>query len=165
MSNSKAASTKKFNPVQMVLMPVLGLVLVAVLFWPKANIAAPPAVAIMTVDQGDTRGTATQEVKQSRIWPVTSLEDVLAFDPFQPMKSQLSQLTSPVVPQSTQIDRLKNDTREDVVSPSNLGALQAIYFDTRGAAAILNSRVVRVGDVLANGSKVLEITAKGVAIE
>ena len=163
MSNSKAARTKKFNPVQMVLMPVLGLVLVTVLFWPKAKVVETVVVATIPDGLGDIPVVATPIEKSLPTWPVAKLKDVLAFDPFQPIHSQSTALL--VVPKNTQIENTAHDESVVVSTPNNLGTLQAIYFDTRGGAAILDSRVVRVGDVLANGSKVVEITAKSIAVE
>jgi hypothetical protein len=43
--------------------------------------------------------------------------------------------------------------------------LQAIFVDSQGAAAVLDSQVIRVGDTLPSGGRVVEITPEGIKFE
>jgi hypothetical protein len=89
---------------------------------------------------------------------------VIACNPFRPL---LSQTSVAAVETHYDTDAESHDRTDHEVTgvPAPPGTLQAIYFDARGAAAILDARVVRIGDILANGSRVVGINAQGVSLD
>ena len=180
---------------KMALIPALILVLVAVVFWPSGGetvsteTSLVPAIATTNSTKTDAKLVAVKwpsvplnelvafnpfepyEVPPTHEEPVTyetqptaglgaftklfSSDTLGAFKTFWP--SSVSQTMSTSNNKSTSNDRATRYT--------SIGTLKAVYFDARGAAAILDSRVVRVGDTLPSGQRIVEITEQGIKLE
>lgn len=151
---------------KMALIPSLVLVLVAVVCWPTKKQGDAIQTTLMTSDVSNKSATKPATVKPSK-WPTMLLEEIVAFNPFDPhpvlppvdAHEELNTLGEPTVSNE------KQSTREALPRPAPSGTLQAVYFDAKGAAAILDSKVVRVGDVLPSGDRIVEITAQGIKLE
>jgi hypothetical protein len=165
MSNTVAGRTSNSNLMRLLLIPVLCVVLLAVLCWPAAKQDTSASAPLQTSEDAVQKASELPSTKTKRPeWPVATLSDVVAFDPFQPLNS-LATVAPIEVQDNEPIDNINSNDDDALEKPKSVVALQAIYFDKRGAAAILDSRVVRVGDVLANGSKVVGIHAQGVTLD
>ena len=153
--------------------PLLLLVLVAVLLWPSAESDA--AVEPIALTRELSQAAAAQTTAETRTkWPKASLDDVIAFSPFEPQpkadpeqdreRALLELANQPGGDETTAGDE-PSKSSAPVPRHIPLGKLQAIYFDTRGGAALLDSKVFRVGDTLPDGRRIAEITAEGIRLE
>ena len=175
------------------LIPALILVLVAVVFWPSGESSSsiePIGLAPTTAIKPANKDVKTAAPK----WPQVSLQELIAFNPFEPYEPTDDQ-PEYVRVESTQslglfhsflsadaIEAFKTkwwpgsgeqDAAKKIKSAKNdkpphyasIGTLKAVYFDARGAAAILDSEVVRVGDTVPGGRRIVEITEQGIKLE
>ena len=161
MNQPIVARKNPSNAIRLFLIPALVLVLITVLFWPVANKADTTSLQL-SQDSLEMATAPSENKSNRRIWPVFRLNDVIACNPFRPLqtKSSSASMDKPDVTGAGSIDHAANE-----VASSTPGTLQAIYLDAHGAAAILDSRVVRIGDILANGSKVVAINSQGVSLD
>ncbi len=156
---------------KLAIIPVLCLVLAAVLFWPDGQQGN-------TVSAVDSAGGALPSLPQTslhqplpeamhRPWPTAQLDDVVALDIFQTLRSQRPVVTSEAKINATDPDPLNvTDDLDPVPAPRiAVGNLQAVYQDAQGMVAILDSRIVRVGDVLPDGTRVAAITSKEIFVQ
>lgn len=158
----KNISTAKSNRniLRLAAIPVLVLVLGAVVLWPSDKDVSPPTQAVLPAN------TATSSIgsigkMRTKIWPSTSLAEIAACDIFAPLDIQ-----SRETKESNASNALPHriDGGETQQMDLNMGTLQAIYQDQHGAAAIVDSRIVRVGDELGQFGKVVEITSEAVFV-
>lgn len=152
---------------KLALIPALSLTLLVVLWQPFASHTdATPAVAPQSSVANSTApaDVATGTSPAQRVWPKARLEDVIAFNPFQAEQTSEDE-------EAAQADEAGGSS---VVGPSghksrprlvSSGNLQAIFVDAQGAAAILDSQVIRIGDTLPSGGRVVDITTKGIKLE
>ncbi len=161
MNKPNVARKTPSNAIRLFLIPALVLVLIAVLFWPVANKANTTSLQL-SQDSIAMATAPSESTVNRRIWPVIRLNDVIACNPFRPLQTTSSgaSMEKHDVTGAGSIDHAANE-----VASSTPGTLQAIYFDAHGAAAILDSRVVRIGDILANGSKVVAINSQGISLD
>lgn len=140
------------------LIPALGTVLLFLTRQPVTGDSR--AVETLALNDDPNALPIVSELKPASKWPTITLSEMVAFDPFE-------------VPGAKQTDELdgasgtgKQGNPDGSVSPAALlGKVQAIYFDSRGTAAIVDSKVIRVGDTLPNGKRILEITEQGIKLE
>jgi hypothetical protein len=158
----KLLSTKKrfgATPAKLALVAVLAVVQLAVIVravWHRSEvvaIAAPSAESTpaTTSTPAATPGP-TNEARDATRWPVASLEEALAFDPFQ--KPQwLMEITaateSAIANPSESLQQLKQE-----------GASIVVLSDD-GKAATIGDQQFRIGDVI-DGYQVTDITIHGV---
>ncbi len=163
MNKPHVARKNSSNAIRLFLIPALVLVLIAVLFWPVANKANTTSLQL-SQDSIAMATAPSESTVNRRIWPVFRLNDVIACNPFRPLQTTSSgaSMEKHDVTGVGSIDPAENEV---TVASSTPGTLQAIYFDAHGAAAILDSRVVRIGDILANGSKVVAINSQGISLD
>lgn len=152
--------------------PLLVVVLIGVLCWPSGDSDATVEVAALAPNAAPTRQAEKNQPATSK-WPKARLEEVIAFNPFEPpMPEKVQQLPEDLLAEADALERARADQadaptsqRELPVTTVPIGKLQAIYFDTHAAAAIVDSKVLRVGDELPGGRRILEITAQGLKLE
>ncbi len=163
MNKPIVARKNPSNAIRLFLIPALVLVLIAVLFWPVANKADTTSLQL-SQDSVAMATAPSESTVNRRIWPAIRLNDVIACNPFRPLQTNSSgaSMEKHDVTGAGGIDPAENEV---TVASSTPGTLQAIYFDAHGAAAILDSRVVRIGDILANGSKVVAISSQGISLD
>lgn len=139
--------------------PVLLVILAAVYFWPQSGEkAAEIELASTTSKTSLPKGLPRPE---KRTWPTTSLKELIAFSPFDPAPvPETSSRNGSVSPSS---EESGSETVEK--QPAVLGKLQAIYLDERGAAAVVDARVFRVGDRLPSGHLISNIGLRGLMLE
>ncbi len=161
------------------LIPGLLLVLLVVLVWPnrpsresravsatqtevKSSSEAPPHLVSIPLDRSNDRRNAVEP-------PRYTLSDAIAINPFDmpiPSRPVSVEVALPVAAvEPTLDDSAKLSSQADSqVAPTASMQLQAIYFDERGAAAIIEDRVFRIGDQLTDGRTVARITKQGVEL-
>ena len=146
---------------KLALIPSLVLVLLVVLCWPTEDDADAAGQPVALVPGAAHPSPNKQPAGARSKWPKARLEDILELNPFEP----------PPAPPTVEALPETNDQRD---APSDepaqrpmvpIGKLQAVYFDAHGAAAILDSKVIRVGDTLPNGRRIVEITSRGIKLE
>lgn len=152
MSNSIVSKTSAYGRYKLALIAVLGLVFAAILFW-QARHQSNPLSAEMGI-QPQARATSIDKAFTTS-WPSTTLAEVSAFNPFDPPPR-------PTAPDASEPEATSEP--QTTKAPPAISSVQAVYEDRRGTIAILNSKVVRVGDYL-DGRRVLDISAKGVVLE
>ncbi|MBM3966953.1 MAG: hypothetical protein FJ308_18095 [Planctomycetes bacterium] len=141
---------------------------------PKVKYAPIPVLAailgyILTREDGDylepTSLNANQKINVSTKiapveWPVFSLEEIAMLEPFQTLK-QLEGLQERGG--AVGIDPLAIDARTSDVTREPV-EVRAIFQTPNGAAALLGDRIVRVGDVLEDGRRVIAVHPHGVEV-
>lgn len=142
---------------------------------------APAASTELTADAGSP-ASATPENQQvaippepriDRNWAVTSLHDVTAFDPFTlrgalEERAALAPPTAPAIADASPEPPAAADASVSAPQPEydvSQYRLQAVFNSPRGPAAIVDSRIVRIGDELEPGLRIVRITPSGLIVE
>lgn len=145
--------------------PALLIVLVAVVFWPSQAGSGTDESSVPTPRAARVRTAALVSIN-TPVWPAAHIEDIIAFNPFTPpipAPAPAAAGADPQDPESAAGEPSAERRRAAELQNSN-GKLQAIYIDDRGAAAIVNSRVLRVGDLLPGGDRIVAITPQGIQL-
>jgi hypothetical protein len=141
-------------------------VLGVVLLWPAdepsdatsgAALASPEEIAQLAA------GKSAGDSQATRVWPTVSLEDVLAVNPFEPLPEAEQTEVEPAVADSG--GALPGDAPPIPPKPKRPYAKVEAILETGGVrVAVIDSKAVRVGDVLPHG-RVVEITSDAVIFE
>lgn len=93
-------------------------------------------------------------------WPMFSLDEIAMLEPFQTLKQLegLAEAGGAVGIESLPIDGAASELTRGPVE------VRAIFQTPNGAAALLGNRVIRVGDVLEDGRRVIAIHPHGVEV-
>ena len=162
MSRVNSGSRFGGERIKLALIPVLGLILVAIAFWPAKTEGVPASAATSSLSAANSAAALNQTAAgPSPIWPEIRLDDLVAHNPFEPRSVPVPKEMPAASP--TAAGNPDPAPAEPPAHPP--GQLQAIYHDARGAAAILDSQIVRVGDVLEDGSRIVAITSQGIELE
>jgi hypothetical protein len=147
---------------KIVLIPVLGLVLMYLVLKNRSAPDSSPADLSATVTSDSTEPTAPPPtpdqpptVTQSE-WPDFILADVQDTDPFD------RRMISPELDQSTSPNSTLSNNAITLVGTSD-GQLpplkvQAVFQSPQGITALAGDRIIHIGDHLADGSEVIDIT-------
>ena len=186
MADSSTSQPCWTQRVKVALIPALALVLVSVV-WPSEDETA----ATMDMESGgphvaDSReaipqqngGVPTSELirGQSRPWPAITLANVVQHDPFAVPPALLRLTTAPGAgfedTQGAPPKHSKGTERADRLSQlqERIETLKkrqvsALLRGSKGATAIIDSKVVHEGDLLEDGVRVVEIGPNGVVLE
>jgi hypothetical protein len=151
MNTNVVPNKALYERCKLALIPVLGLVFMAVMFWPSQpkSASSPAELAI-------NNAIPKSAPLSPKVWPTATWEDVTAFNPFDP----------PPRPAPTEKSPSEATAHDSQPEPDSVEApnIQAIYADQRGTIAIVDSRVVRVGDLL-GGRRIVAISANGLTLE
>jgi hypothetical protein len=170
---------------KLAMIPVLALVLAIVLYrnLSSSGVAVLRTPTAQSNDQplaGGPRPESEKRIDRKRPpWPQVDLNEIVACDAFQPWPSPEPARPSSeparkdAVPETGSRKKGNHDAAQNTASAgvttkpqaSNRGKLKAVFRDGTGAAAIVGSRVVRRGDVLEGGARVVEINAHGIVVE
>ena len=162
MSRANSGSHFGREHVKLALIPVLGLILVAIAFQPAKTEGVPATAATSPLSAANSAAALNQAAEGGRPnWPEMRLEDLVACNPFEPRSVPVPQ----ELPATAPTAESNPDHAPAEPPPHTPGQLQAIYHDARGAAAIVDSQIVRVGDVLEDGSRIVAITSQGLELE
>jgi hypothetical protein len=176
---------KPTPPWKIAMIPLLGLGLLFVLWPSSSEPSADSAAATVTPEASAPAVTASPPVQEKasapansglpKKWPVMELASILQHDPFaQP--TALDKVAAGVVPSSSSDPEQPPAEAEPVESPEHqkrvaewLVALKqkqvsAVFVSPRGASALVDSKVVREGDVLEEGIRVVAISAAGIVV-
>jgi hypothetical protein len=137
--------------------PLLGVVLLAVLFWPSGGSAVNSKKPTDSPATKDASTTAADAVPRRPRLQAT-LEDALAYNFFNPLPAEGKPAAGE--PGSEGTGASADGTAAQEVPK---GLVQAIFVNTTGRAAIVDSRVVHVGDIVVGG-RIVEITDCNVMI-
>ena len=157
------------------LIPILTIVLV----WNLSTGDKKPLEAATVADTAD-KAVVTNSLDSSpalsepqpaqfatKPWPAVNSETIAEFDPFA-LSGELEQRsTVPAAPEESQaVTSIDEDQTEQQIQEalSHL-QLQGIFKGRNGAAALIDSRIVRIGDEIKPGLRVVQITASGIVVE
>jgi hypothetical protein len=155
-----------YHSVRFALIPVLGCVLVVVVFRPQTKLSASHKALALNSTAASHRPAASAKESAEYHWPTVDIEEIVAFDPFRPFDSRESQIPSDKLsPNSGKEPQVQQAASGNAKALASWGKLQAIISDESGAAAILDSRVIHVGDELPGGGRVVAINARGIVVE
>ncbi len=148
--------------------PVLLIVLVAVVAWRmKGANSEQPVESIQLVHPTSTRAEHPAALRPK--WPTTTLEEVISLNPFDPLPSSPREPGQQPAAMNEEASAQPSEAVAPILENSQaeirIGNLQAVYRDAHGLAAILDSRVVRVGDVTSDGGRIVAITEHGITVE
>jgi hypothetical protein len=151
-----------YNSLRLALIPVLGCVLVVVVFWPEPNSATTLVLSTTAVSRSPA-SLATESAECH--WPTVDIEEIVSFDPFSPFDPRGSQIPPDKLSvNSGEEAKAQQAISANLTNPTAWGKLQAIISDERGAAAIFDSRVIHVGDQLPGGGRVVAINAREIVV-
>ena len=177
MAAENAPKNANKNKVKMALIPLLGVVLIYMVFasrggkkrpQPQQQAASGPAVATATATSGTE--TAARPSQQAAVppcpWPNRSLAEILRFDPFQlrsPVvaSTELSQVSPPLVEEPSGQDR----ERSQLVERFSRKVPEMVVRSRHGALAVIDGQTVREGDVLDGTVRVVAIRADEILFE
>jgi|GEM_PF-2885047 hypothetical protein len=99
-------------------------------------------------------------------WPESNLEDVLEYNPFglEPGSAASDPLESSLASRQAAIDRTGRSAVGDTPATTTQ-RLKAVYQNQDGNIALVGSRLVRVGDRLDDGSRVVAIHDRRLVLE
>ncbi len=171
------------------LIPMLGIVLIGVVFWPaneentssgKNGSTNSDSEALEAAALGSNAVATEAEANRSKkVWPRIALAEILSFDPFSLPLSFSSQPVADKSASDVDSDR-QAATAKTAAAPDETDDLErleqlkeslerhtvsVIYYSEQGAVALIDSKLVREGDLLADGVRVLKIGPKGVIVE
>jgi hypothetical protein len=144
---------------------ILGVILAAVLFWPQEDDAAPAdnrAVTSRLVTKPVVNRTSiTKTEKPTAQWPQVTLDEVLACNPFAKIA-----VVSEVVEQPKSVDIPVPDPPipEPTTELRSLEHVEVIYQHGDQRLAMIDSKIVRVGDLIPAG-RIHAITEREVIVE
>jgi hypothetical protein len=167
---------------KLAMIPILALVLAIVLYrnLSSSGVAVLRTPTAQSNDQplaGGPRPAPEKRIDRERPpWPQVDLNEIVASDAFQPWPSSEPARPSSeparkdAVPETGSRKNGNHDAAQNAgvttkPQASNRGKLKAVFRDGTGEAAIVGSRVVRRGDVLEGGARVVEINAHGIVVE
>ncbi|TWU20986.1 hypothetical protein Pla52o_40180 [Novipirellula galeiformis] len=191
MSRSTFLSTSSLSPQKMVLISFLIGILGFVVFWPEessSELDIPTSRSSARLSpSAANKETSDSEHPRAR-WPEYNLATVLAANPFETILVSAPQPTvvktaTPKIP-AAKPEENQEPTPEETTAIAEVTALELthkeeqqvtpefvphdkvdiIYENATERVAVIDSRLVRVGDVLSEG-RVVEITADHVIIE
>jgi hypothetical protein len=98
-------------------------------------------------------------------WPVFQLEQIRGVDPFDPRRLIINGLTSNLMGEGGQADALARPSGLQEKQPeTRVRPVQAVFESPRGRSALVDQRLVSVGDQLPDGSQVLDISTDGIVL-
>ncbi len=183
---AETASPPKSNRTKLIMIPILGAVLLYLVFTPGeqsetptlvARPAAPvtstnapppsPPVALTTVSPPPV---ATEKSGRAVIWPSVPLEKVMAINPFKQLpglKSPPAELVDQSPPgdiDATLADR-NAERAAELRAATKTYRVTALVQTSKGVGAMIGDQVVVVGDVLGDRVRVSAIRAEGIVLE
>lgn len=191
MAEQTAAANPTANKVKLLLIPVLGVIMLYVLFAPGDVAPVPKLVARPPVTNsapanagGATGGTGTVEPQTPAVtWPSIPLADVLMINPFQRPESLKAVPIPPPVETAEPITTAEPMTAEPPVitaeqqtarneeveqafrAAMKTHRLSALVRTRKGLGAMVGDRVVMVGDELDDRFRIAAIRADGLVLE
>ena len=159
MSATPALNVQKLK---LLLVPVLALTLGAVLFWPTAEEdAAEEAVAavIRPISQATAPGATAPNAE---LWKNVDLSKVGETNPFVVLQSQSTAESGDS--QASTAEAATASAIEPSVKRITRSVLAVVQRDGK-AYACIDDEVATVGDTLADGARVISITAEAVVLE
>lgn len=189
MNNATGRSAGQRQRTKAVLIPILGLVLVAVLFWPApATPSTPadpqpnPAAQVRTALVSGV--SAAKAASADGQWPPIDLPAIMAVNPFARPPAIQRLLAKPANPSPLDSSPLPlSGSAPPDLQPSPAGPqvaepqpdagpppvdsvkLQAILASDGGRTALIDSRIVNAGERLPSGYRVVEIMPTGIVLE
>lgn len=169
------ATNPAANKVKLALIPVLGLVLVYLVFGsgssesPAVPTAPPPSTGQPSApDRPDLAvQNVTANAEQRTVdWPQRSLQDILRHDPF-----RIRQAVDPAVASEMRGSDEQNAPPEQVSEASLLvgrfaGKVPELVLESRhGTSAVIDGQTLREGDVLDGVARVVSIRPEGIVFE
>jgi hypothetical protein len=148
-------------PLKILLIPLLGVLLAGII---ARNYRLGSSAPVVLPQAGEWNRpkllVSTPASAGLSTWPSYRWQDLEAWDPFDPQRLEAAQVgstaaTSPEASSSSRLER--GGAREE--APRQV---QAILETSSGPTALLNGRLVRVGDVLEDGATIINIDQQGI---
>jgi hypothetical protein len=174
-STASKAASRPTPAWKIALIPILTIVLVWNLSTgDKESLDA--ATVVETADEADVANSLgsvpeSPDVGLPRFdtkpWPVVDSESIAEFDPFALSGALEQRSTVPASAESPQpvaaIDEKQSEQRlQEALSQLQL---QGVFNGGNGPAALIGKRIVRIGDEIKPGLRVVQITASGIVVE
>lgn len=140
------------------------LVLLAIIFWPADEQSTSESFAPISLINTKLPTPEASQLRPRSVWPAASLDDAMALNIFQPLPGKPKQ-TLPVEPTTPQpSDAPQQSQSQTTLHTLAAGQLQAIYHNGSETVAMVDSHIVRVGDSLADGGRIVQITQREVLV-
>ena len=175
MPETSSATSPRTPVWKLALIPILATILI----WTLSSSADEPldsvAAAETTADpnSADLLGSppAQREFRNSgpasRPWPAVDHRTIAEFDPFT-LTGELEQRSTlpPAAQEPHEVAALAEDHNEQQITKAlSEVQLQGIFNGQQGPVALVDSRMVRIGDEIKPGLRVVEITSDGIVVE
>ncbi len=170
-------SAKPATPIwKIALVPVLAIVLAWNLLIPSKQpldaAATEQTASEVAASETSDEIVPTKPMKvlqqDQRAWPTISADTIAEFDPFA-LSGELAQrsiATLPVIASAAPVTDAdaaqKQQQIKEAVARLNV---QGIFKGSNGPAALVDSRIVRIGDEIEPGLRIVQITASGIVVE
>jgi hypothetical protein len=131
---------------------------------PRPTRVSPPGATVVTPIQA-AKNDATQ-------WPKPKLDEIIAKNPFGPWKAadidSAATANRSNAAHSASIhtaDSGEKSSGNEHAETLSIEKVQAVYRDTTGTAAIVDSHIIRPGDKLGNGLGIVQISDDGITVK
>ncbi len=99
------------------------------------------------------------------VWPRFQLEQIRGIDPFGSQTLSIASETSQPTPGVSKSDTsVPNKDQRPRQPETHVRPVQAVFESPQGRAALIDHRLVRIGDQLPDGSYVLDISEAGIVL-
>ena len=171
MSEALPASTRE--RAKLAAIPVLALILLWVVTGGEEDSLPPPIALAAPAGPGSPVAPAVNRTpphgRAAAEWPQFTLAEILAHDPFAVPRAMASSppdvhsaLTQPVSTDAAERTADQGRSRRQMLGEKRVSV---IYRGPDGPTAMIDSRVYREGDQLADGVRIVEIRPDGVLVE
>lgn len=171
------------NRIKLLMIPVLGAIMLYLLFAPSETVTVPTLVARQPDGQGANAKSTPHADAAVVTWPTIPLSEVLATNPFQlpeslkPYKNPEPEVSSvpmvqvePVVPPTPSITPEEQAAKDEALAAELRDAVKshritALVRTSKGIGAMVGDHVVMVGDKIDDRFRVAAIRLDGVVLE
>jgi hypothetical protein len=173
MANPATQRTTRQNVTRIALIPLLGIVLLAVVFWSDEKDDVPPAASSGETADVSDRDMNSQRSDSRKLGAITEkqelqqveLSDILAYNPFALPEEVSKQLQIETTPSEKEAAEQERKRIASVVEHLQMDKLNVVFQGEEGAAAILGDRVLHEGDEIETGIRIRKITPQGLTLE
>jgi hypothetical protein len=167
-----SAITEKLK---LVIIPVLAILLIVMLHHafsgPNDSQTNPPPVNSTTSRQVPPATLTNLPKRTSKIplrhWPKKTLAEIFKYDPFSTTTQKLAKRNQPptAAREESALAGQMEHRHSSTVSRFTNKIPEMMFHSRHGTMAVIDSQVVREGEILRNGTRVVEIRPDGIVLE
>lgn len=166
--SSKPAATSRLK---LIAIPLLGAVLLGVVVWPsEKEESASPVLSPDRVARRKAAQTSAATAAKTVSWNVIPRADAREFNPFQAPRTATESIAAGGAEGNTATTAgssatASNGTTQSPSPQRQLVRVQAVLDSAGQQMALIDGKLIKIGDELPGGGKVASISAAGVVVE